>query len=305
MDLKNKKILVTGGAGFIGSHTVDALIREGANVVIIDDLSTGRRENLNPAARFYEINIADPEIEEIMEKEKPEIIFHFAFFVLVPKSTLDPLLDMNVFSGSLRMLKKAAALGVKKIFFASSGFLYGNNPHLPVPESEPISPVASYVVSKYAIELYLEFFRRTYQLPYVILRYPAVYGPRQVTGAMADYIRKLRSDTQAEIWGDGTKTRDYVYISDVVAANLLALTVLDEHPNPIFNIGTGEETTLNELYFEIAKILAKEPKPIYHPDRPGEQMRYALDSSKFRKELNWQPTVALSEGLRKVINSWK
>ncbi len=305
MNLKNKKILVTGGAGFIGSHTVDALIAQGAKVVIVDDLSTGRRENLNPKAIFYELNLADPEIENIMDREKPEIIFHFAFYVLVPKSALNPLLDFPILEGTLRMLKKAKELKVQKFFLASSGFLYGNNPNLPVKETEPVDPVSAYVVSKRAIEQYLEFYKKMYGLPYVVLRYPAVYGPRQVTGAMADYIRKLMNNTQAEIWGDGNKTRDYVYIDDVVHANILALDLPNDYSNPIFNLGTGEETTLNELYSNIARILNKKSNPIYHPDRPGEQMRYALDSKKIRKELGWISQISLKDGLKKVTKSWK
>jgi len=298
MNLKNKKILVTGGAGFIGSHTVDALIKQGARVVVVDNLFTGRKENLNPQAKFYQINIADPKIEEILEKEKPEFIYHFAFFVLVPKSVENPLLDMDCLVGSLRILQRAKNLGVKKVVLSSSGFLYGNTKNLPAKETEPVMPISPYIVTKDAVENYLRFYYSAYKLPYVILRYSAVYGPRQVTGAMADYIRKLAQDQQAEIWGDGNKTRDYVFIKDVVNANLLALDVSENHPNPVFNIGTGVETTLNAVYEKIADLLSKKSQPIYHPDRPGEQIRYCLDNSKAKKELGWQPKINLDEGLK-------
>jgi len=304
MNLKNKKILVTGGAGFIGSHTVDALIKEGAKVIVVDNLSTGRKENLNPHSKFYEINIADPKIEKILEKEKPEIIYHFAFFVLVPKSVENPLLDIDCLTGSLRILQKAKDIGVKKIVFSSSGFLYGNTKNLPAKETEPIMPISPYIVSKNAVENYLKFYRSAYHLPYVILRYSAVYGPRQVTGAMADYIRKLSSGKQAEIWGDGNKTRDYVYINDVVRANLLALDVSDNHPDPVFNVGTGIETTLNTLYKKIADLLGKKAKPIYYPDRPGEQIRYCLDNSKAKEELGWEPEIELDQGLKMLLKYW-
>ena len=303
MNLKNKKILVTGGAGFIGSHTVDALIKQGARVVVVDNLFTGRKENLNPQAKFYQINIADPKIEEILEKEKPEFIYHFAFFVLVPKSVENPLLDMDCLVGSLRILQRAKNLGVKKVVLSSSGFLYGNTKNLPAKETEPVMPISPYIVTKDAVENYLRFYYSAYKLPYVILRYSAVYGPRQVTGAMADYIRKLAQDQQAEIWGDGNKTRDYVFIKDVVNANLLALDVSENHPNPVFNIGTGVETTLNAVYEKIADLLSKKSQPIYHPDRPGEQIRYCLDNSKAKKELDWQPTIDLDEGLRLILKS--
>src|SRR6185295_11685898 len=210
MELKNKKILVTGGAGFIGSWLVRALIEKGASVVIVDNLSTGKKENIHPEAVFYEVNINDEKITEIFEKEKPEIIYHFAFNVLVPKSVENPLVDMDSIAGSLRLLQAAKTHAIKKFVFASSGFIYGNNPNLPVKETEPMQPASPYSVAKYTVESYLRYFQNAYHLPFVILRYAAVYGPGQVTGAMSDYIRKLAVGSQADIWGDGTKTRDYV-----------------------------------------------------------------------------------------------
>lgn len=301
MELKDKNFLVTGGAGFIGSHTVDALIKEGAKVAIIDNLVTGRKENLNPKAKFYNLNIADPQVEKVFQEEKPEFIYHFAFNVLVPKSVENPLLDMDSIAGAINILQNAKKYGAKKIILSSSGFLYGNTKNLPAKETEPVIPVSPYIVSKQAVESYLEFYRIAFNLPYVILRYSAVYGPRQITGAMADYIRKLASGKQAEMYGDGEKTRDYVYIEDVIRANLLALEVSPDFPTPIFNIGTGMETTLNDLYKKIAQILNKEAKPIYLPDRPGEQYRYSLDCAKARKELGWQPKYNLEEGLKKRV----
>jgi len=300
--LKNKKILVTGGAGFIGSHTVDALIKKGAKVIIVDNLSTGRKENLNPKARFYQLNIADPKIEKIIEKEKPEIIYHFAFFVSVPKSTQNPLLDSDCLIGSVRILMAVNRLKVfNKFVFASSGFLYGNSQTLPHKEISPIDPISSYIVTKRAVENYLEFFKKVFGVPYVIMRYATVYGPRQIKGAMADYIKKLSTNKQAKIWGNGKKTRDYVFIEDVVRANLMMLDINKDHPDPIFNIGTGVETTLNNLYIKIANLLKKKPAPIYFPDRPGELLRFALDSSKIKKELGWQTKIFLDQGLKKLL----
>jgi UDP-glucose 4-epimerase len=303
--LTNKRILVTGGAGFIGSHTVDALIKQGAEVIIIDNLVTGRKENLNPKAKLYNMNTADPGIEQVFKKEKPEVIYHFAFNVLVPKSVENLLMDMDSIAGAANIFQNANRYGVKKIVFASSGFVYGNNRNIPVKETEPIDFVSPYVVAKYAAENYLRYFRKVYGLPHVIFRYAAIYGPRQITGAMADYIRKLSSGQQAEIWGDGSKTRDYVYIDDVVRANIMALDLPPDYSNPVFNIGTGIETTLNDVYENIAAILGKEAQPIYLPDRPGEQMRYALDSSKMKGAMNWQPSVNLNDGLRRRIESYE
>jgi UDP-glucose 4-epimerase len=301
MELQNKKILITGGAGFIGSHTADTLIKRKAKVIIIDNLVTGRKENLNPKAKFYKLNIANPKIESIFQKEKPEVIYHFAFNVLVPKSVENPLLDMDSIVGAVNILKNVQKYGVQKIIFSSSGFIYGNNKNLPIKESEPIDPISPYVVAKNTVENYLKFFNKTYSLSYVILRYSTVYGPRQVKGAMADYIRKLAAGQQAEIWGDGTKTRDYVYIDDVIRANLLSLNLPLDYPDPVFNIGTSIETRLNDLYKKIARLLKKEPKPIYLPDRPGEQVRYSLDYSKFNKALGWEPIINLDEGLKLIL----
>ncbi len=303
MSFKGKRFLVTGGAGFIGSHMTDELIRRGARVAIVDNLSTGRRKNINPRALFYRMNIADPRLKNVFRKFKPHYVYHFAFHVLVPKSTQDPLLDMPSIAGSLNLFENSAKHKVKKVVFSSSGFLYGNTKHLPAKETEPVDPISPYIVSKHAVENYLKFFKVGHGLLYVVLRYAAIYGPRQITGAMADYIRNLARGRQAKMWGNGAKTRDYVYVADVVAANLAALRVRDNHPNPVFNIGTGKETTLNELYRRIARLLGKTPKPIYLPDRIGEQMRYSLDHSKIRRELGWRPVVSLKEGLVKTIRN--
>lgn len=300
IDLRDAKVLVTGGAGFIGSHAVDALADAGAEIAVVDNLSTGLYVNIakrRQAVTFNHCDIGDLRFEEIYDQVRPDFIFHFAHFVLVPKSVENPLLDMPVLTGTLRLLTKARQHGVKKIVIASSGFLYGNNPHLPVAETAPVDPIVPYAISKRAIEWYAKVFK----IPHVVLRYAAVYGPRQQTGAMADYIRQLAAGKQADIWGDGMKTRDYVYIADVVRANIMALGLPDSHPDPIFNIGTGTETTLNTLYQTLAKIIGVEGKPIYHPDRPGEQIRYALDASKAKRDLGWAPMWALEDGLRQTV----
>ena len=303
MNLENKTILVTGGAGFIGSHMVDALIEKGAKVLVVDNLVTGRKENLNPKALFYEINIASPDLENIFKKHKPEIIYHFAFNVLVPKSVDNPLIDIDSIAGSIRVLTYAKNYGAKKVIFSSSGFVYGNTLNLPAKETEPIMPITPYVIVKRAVEDYLGFFKETYGLNYVIFRNAAVFGPRQVTGAMADYIRKLSKGEQAEIWGDGKKTRDYVYISDIVQANILALDLADDFKNPVFNLGTGKETTINDLYKRLADILGKEAKPNYLQDRKGEQIRYCLDCSKAKDILGWEPKISLEKGLKLRIQN--
>lgn len=301
---KGKKVLVAGGAGFIGSHTVDALVEAGAVVVVLDNFSTGKKENLNPGAKFYDLNIAEPETEKIIEAESPDIIYNFAFFVLVPKSVEDPLLDLDCMAGMLRILKGARKLKQCRVIYASSGFLYGNTLNLPVSEDEPFEYVTPYTVAKVAAENYLSFFKQTFGLRYVVLRYAAVYGPRQVTGAMADYIRKLAAGEQAEMWGDGEKTRDYVYIKDVVRANLMAPDAAEDVAEPVYNLGTGLETKLNDLYRSIAALLGKEGRPIYYDDRAAEQMRYCLDASRIKNNIGWEPEYTLEEGLKETLRYW-
>ncbi|MEA4910588.1 UDP-glucose 4-epimerase [bioreactor metagenome] len=301
-DIKGKKIMVTGGAGFIGSHLVDRLIDLGARVVIVDNLSTGLKQNINPKAVFYKLDINDKKIKNVFEKEKPQVVFLLACNTKVPKSIEDPMFDIQSLVGNLNVLVNAKNNKVSKIIAASSGFVYGNTTKFPTPESAPIIPENPYIINKSAMEKYVEFFCMTYNIEYVILRYATVYGPRQVGGAMADYIRNIKAGTSADIYGNGKKTRDYVYIEDVIQANMLALKY-KPHKNvtPIFNIGTGVETTLNSLYSKICKILNKKSKPTYQKDRKGEMFRFSLSTSKSNKYLHWKYLNSLDEGLKKIL----
>jgi UDP-glucose 4-epimerase len=304
-DLKNKKILVTGGAGFIGSHLVDELIKNGARVVIIDNLSTGRKENINPRAVFYLLDASDSKIEKVFNKEKPDVVYHLAFNTNVPLSVQDPIFDSKSITCSLNVFLNALKFNVKKVVMASSAFVYGNSNDLPFTENHKAQPVSPYAISKIASENYLRFFNKNYGLPIVILRYSTVYGPRQVGGAMADYIRKISKGERAEMYGDGTMTRDYVYVGDVVKANMLALNVSDGCDEPIFNIGSARETSLKEVYLAIARLLNdSDNQPIYLPPRPGEMMRFAVAYGKAEKEIGWKPTVALEDGLARTMKYW-
>ncbi|MBI2888553.1 MAG: NAD-dependent epimerase/dehydratase family protein [Candidatus Liptonbacteria bacterium] len=304
MIIKNKTFLVTGGAGFIGSHVTDALVARGGKVVIADNLSTGRRGNLNPKAKFYKLNVADDKkFDAVVKKHKPQYIYHFAYFVIVPKSTQNPRLDMDSLRGSINVLEAAKRYKVKKVLFSSSGFIYGNNPHLPLKETEPFEPTSPYAISKYAVEGYLRFYKKNFGVDYAILRNAAVYGPRQITGAMAAYIRDLKAGVPSEFYG--LKTRDYVYIDDVVNANLRVLGVPAAHPNPVWNIGMGGEMHLIDLYYALAKLLKKKPQPVKKPERPGEQDRYCVDITKAKRDLKWKPRISLEEGLRRTLAFWK
>jgi len=303
-NLNRKRFLVTGGAGFIGSHVVDALLARGGKVAVIDNLSTGRRENVNPGAAFYEMNIADWEkLDAVFREHRPDYVYHFAYHVIVPKSIEDPTLDMDSIRGSLNVLRAAKTYQTKKIILSSSGFIYGNNPRLPLKEDEPHDPCSPYAISKYAVEGYLRFYKKNFGVDCAILRHAAVYGPRQVTGAMAAYVRDLRDGKPSEFYG--VKTRDYVYIDDVVDANLRVLEIPPSHPNPVWNIGTGRETDLVDLYHMLARFLKKQPQVVRLPDRPGEQNRYCVDVAKARKELGWEPHMGLEDGVKATLTYWK
>ncbi|MDD2757952.1 MAG: NAD-dependent epimerase/dehydratase family protein [Patescibacteria group bacterium] len=303
MNLENKTILVTGGAGFIGSHLVDALLEKGAKVVVVDNLSTGKRENINLKAEFYELDMNDPNFEDVFKKERPEIVYMFGFNTNVPKSVEDPIFDSRSITGSLKTLEFSKQYGAKKVIFSSTGFVYGNTNNLPTKETEPVMPDNPYIISKFAVENYVQFYSHVFGLNCVIFRFATIFGPRQTGGAMADYIRSINVGKRAAIYGDGTKTRDYTYVGDVIRANLLALDYeSDEKIIPIFNLGNSNEISLNVLYKKIADLLGKpEAVPEYNPDRPGEMLRNRLDNTKAKMYLGWQPVVNFEDGLKKTI----
>ncbi|MEK6744521.1 MAG: NAD-dependent epimerase/dehydratase family protein [Nitrospirota bacterium] len=304
MDVTNKTILITGGAGFIGSHLGDALIGQGAKVVVIDDLSSGVRENVNGAAVFYELNVADAGIKDIFAKEQPEIVYHLASNTNVPRSIEDPLYDFKALEGALNVMDNCRRGRVQRFVFTSSGFIYGNTSQRPIAEDEPFRPISPYAITKKSAEQYLQFYNTVYGLSSVVVRMATVYGPRQIKGAMPDYINKLSQGKQAEFYGDGSKTRDYVYIEDIINVLLGVLDLRSDYPDPVFNIGSGKETTLRDLYTRIAAHLNKSPDPIILPDRPGELNGYSLDSRKAREALHWEMRHSLDDGLKKTL-AWR
>jgi UDP-glucose 4-epimerase len=298
------KVLVTGGAGFIGSHVADRLIAGGHEVVVVDNLSTGMRENVNPKARFYELDLVNPSLREVFEKERPEAVNHHAAHANVTRSMRDPALDAtsNVL-GSLNLYECARACGVRKIVYASTGgALYGNPERLPADESHPIRPPSNYGVSKYAAELYLRVYALNYGLTYTVLRYANVYGPRQQphgeAGVVPIFAKAMMSGERPRIFGDGTKTRDYVHVADVAEANFLALHRAD---NEAMNIGMGVETTDFQVFDAVRRALGVQMEPIYADKRPGEVERIALDCSKARRLLQWQPRLVFEEGIAVTI----
>lgn len=302
------KILVTGGAGFIASHITDRYISEGYDVVVVDDLSSGRLENLNPKATFYKMDIRDKGISAIFEKERPDIVNHHAAQMDVRRSVTDPGFDAEVnILGMLNLLQNSINHGVKKFLFASSGgAIYGEQEVYPAPESHVANPLSPYGISKLAGEKYLFYYKEVHGLEYVALRYANVYGPRQnphgEAGVVAIFSTKLLKGEQPVINGDGKQTRDYVYVKDVAEANWQATG--RNYGGPV-NIGTGIETDVNELFKKLVTLTGSNAKEVHAPAKAGEQKRSVIDNRKAGEVLGWKPKVALEQGLRETVEFFK
>lgn len=301
-------ILVTGGAGFIGSQIADAYIKNGHTVIIIDNLSTGVPEFINPDAIFYEMDILDDNIREIFKKHQIDVINHHAAQIDLRKSVEDPKFDINVnVIGSVNLLEQAVENRVKKFIFASTGgAIYGEHDYFPADEKHPTRPYAPYGINKNTVEKYLFYYDYVYGLNYVVLRYANVYGPRQnphgECGVVAIFTERMLKGIEPLINGDGLQTRDYVYVGDVVNANVLAL----ENTTPtIYNIGTSKETDVNYLFQRINEF-AESNFPVKHgPPKKGEQRRSVLSYDKIKNELGWTPKVDIETGLRATIAYFK
>jgi UDP-glucose 4-epimerase len=292
--------MVTGGAGFIGSHVVDLLIDGGWDVVVVDDLSTGHSRNLNPAARLYEVDIRSPELRAVFESERPDAVDHHAAQVNLRLSVRDPRLDADInIMGSLNLLELSREFGVRRFVYSSTGgAVYGEPEYLPCDEDHPIRPLAQYGASKYIVEHYLRMYRDLYGLEYVVLRYPNVYGPRQdphgEAGVVAIFTAKMLQGEQPVINGDGEQMRDFVFVKDCARANLLALGT---GATGIFNLASGQGTTVNELAAIIKEVTGSSGQPAYGPEKPGETRQIYLDASLAGEVLGWEPEVSLEEGL--------
>ena len=302
------KILVTGGAGFIGSHIVDQLLTEGHRVVIVDDLSTGSRDNVNPAAEFVELNVLDSVLLDLFAREKFDAAVHLAAQTIVGSSLEHPDVDarMNVL-GTLQVLEGCRLNGVERIIFASSAAVYGDSAFLPVPEEAEKRPASFYGLSKLTAENYIQMYHALYGLNYLILRYANVYGERQGDrgegGVVSIFAGCLKQGRRLMIYGDGNQTRDFVYVGDVAAANVQA--ILTPQTNRILNVSTQTETSVKELAALFAEIAGVAATPFYQPARSGDILRSMLRNREACDALNWLPRTGLHEGVSRTYQAFR
>lgn len=302
------KVLVTGGAGFIGSNVVDLFIENGHDVVIVDDLSTGRKSNLNSRAKFYEMDIRDPGMREIFASERPEVVDHHAAQIDVRRSVSEPRFDADVnILGTIQLAELAREFGVRKfIHISSGGAIYGEPVYLPCDEAHPVRPLSPYGASKYTFELYLYLYKETYGLDYTILRYANVYGPRQdplgEAGVVAIFTGQMLHNKPVTINGTGEQVRDYVFVSDCARANLISLKV---GSGGVYNLGAGIGTTVNQIFNQLKAITGYPLEPAYGPPKAGETLNIYLDSTHAKDELDWEPTVGLEDGLSSTLEYFK
>jgi UDP-glucose 4-epimerase len=298
------KVLVTGGAGFIGSHIVDMLIECGYEVCIVDDLSHGTRKNINKKAKFYEMDIRNENINDIFFDEKAEILIHHAAQVSVINSINDPCRDASInIVGTLNLLEAARKNKVRKVIYSNSAAIFGEPEYLPIDEEHPFNMNCGYGVTKHTIEHYLKVYKELYGIDFISLRYSNVYGPRQDTGGeggvVAIFCERMLKDNTPVIYGDGYQTRDFIYVKDISRANLVAI---NSNKSGVFNVCTGNKLAINELYNKINILLNKSIEPVYEKERPGEIRHSFMSYNKIYNELGWKPKYDIDQGLKETIN---
>ena len=300
------KVMVTGGAGFIGSHVVDLLVSAGFFVSVVDDLSTGRFENINPRVNFYRVKVEDAGLEEVFAGERPDVVIHHAAQAGVGRSMNEPLADAEInILGAINLLENCRRYRVGKVIYASSAAVYGSPAYLPVDEGHPCAPQSNYGVSKLTVEHYLRVYQEVYGVRHTILRYANVFGPRQDAagegGVAAIFIDCLLRDKPVRIFGDGRQTRDFIYVGDVARANLAALNRGD---GEILNASTGTSLSVNDLFRLLQGLTGSSLEPEYVPPRPGDIRHSCLANQKAREALEWSPRCPVEEGLRQTLNSY-
>jgi UDP-glucose 4-epimerase len=298
------KVVATGGAGFIGSHLVDALVDRGDEVIVVDDLSSGAKSHLNPQVEFHQLDIRSRHAADLIRRRRPDAIAHHAAQMSVSRSVREPIFDAEVnLMGSINLLEAAREAGARFVFASTGGALYGDADVLPTPESYPAWPVSPYGVSKLGFEHYLHCYAAQHGLGYSALRYANVYGPRQnphgEAGVIAIFCLRLLAEEEPIVNGDGKQTRDFVYVSDVVRAHLAAL---DSDVNGHFNVGTARQSDVNTVFEMIAERIGTSLGKRHGPARPGDQRTSALDGTLIREKLGWRPQVSLEEGISETVD---
>jgi UDP-glucose 4-epimerase len=300
-----KRVLVTGGAGFIGSHIVEELVEKNYKVLVLDNFSTGRQENINhPVVDVFEYDITDPDVIDVIVSLRPDYIIHQAAQVSVAESVQNPLHDENVnVKGSLHVIEAAVRAGVKKVVFASSAAVYGEPEFLPITTRHPALPESPYGLTKLTVEHYLNLNSKLHQVSYSILRYSNVYGPRQDAkgegGVVAIFADRLAEGISPFIFGDGRQTRDFIYVKDVAAANIKAMLAEE---NVCLNVSTGSSICINELLCLMQEAAGTKLKAVYDRERPGDIRHSVLDNEETKAKLDWEPNCTIMQGLRETID---
>lgn len=301
------RILVTGGAGFIGSHIVDLFIDSGHEVAIIDNMSHGKETNVNGQAKFYKADIRDKTIRNIFKEFVPEVLCHQAAQIKVPVSVKDPISDADInILGTINLLEACRESGVRKVIYPASAAIFGNPEYLPIDEDHPLNMISGYGVSKHTVEHYLKVYSELYGIKYTVLRYANVYGPRQDSsgegGVVAIFSKKFNRGENVEIFGDGEQTRDFVYVGDVAAANLAALSNLD---NGIFNVCTNSRISVIGLFNLFKELTNKDIMQIYKQPREGDILHSYMSYDKINIECGWMPKIDMREGLKNTLEYYK
>lgn len=302
------KVLVTGGAGFIGSHVVDHMLAAGHEVVVVDNLATGRRSNLNPRAKFYEIDIRSQEMEKVFADERPEVIDHHAAQMDVRRSVVDPIYDADInVLGGLNLLNLSVKYGVRKfIHISSGGAVYGEPVYSPCDEKHPVQPLCPYGATKYMLELYLYMYKVNFGLDYTILRYGNVFGPRQdpagEAGVVAIFTGQMLKGAPVTIYGTGEQVRDYVFVKDCARANVIAT---EKGSGQVYNLGCGVPTSVNQIFNGLKQVIQYPLEANYGPARTGETFKIYLSPEKAKEQLGWTPQVSLIDGLRMTVDYFK